>query len=121
MPDRSSPLFHITPNDVKLLVRPNEKGDDADPLIAAWEALINHFFAMAQIMRLCTEYEQINKSPFASYHQHALVSPDTLSLIPPDKRKISTILQSPYTVFSLLIKRHKQRQRNGATRFMHAV
>ena len=40
---------------------------------------------MAQIMRLCTEYEQINKSPFASYHQHALVSPDTLSLSLPDK------------------------------------
>ena len=66
MPDRSPPLFHITSNDVKLLVRPNEKGDDADQLIVAWEALINLFFAMAQIMRLCTEYEQINKSPFAS-------------------------------------------------------
>ena len=75
MPDRSSPLLHITPNDVKLLVRPNEKGDDADPLIAVWEALINLFFAMAQIMRLCTEYEQINKSPFASYHQHAIGVP----------------------------------------------
>ena len=39
--------------------------------MAAWEALIALFFAMAQIMRLCTEYEQINKSPFASYHQEA--------------------------------------------------
>ena len=38
-----------------------------------------------QIMRLCTEYEQINQSPFASYHQHALVSPDTLTLILPEK------------------------------------
>ena len=40
---------------------------------------------MTQIMRLCTEYEQINKSPFASYHQHALVSPDTLALSIPDQ------------------------------------
>ena len=40
---------------------------------------------MAQIMRLCADYEQIIKSPFASYHQHALVSPDTLSLSIPDK------------------------------------
>ena len=72
---------------MKLLVRPNEKGKDADQLIAAWEALINLFFAMTQIMRLCKEYEQMNKSPFASYHQHALVSPDTLSLIPPDRMR----------------------------------
>ena len=71
MPDRSDPLCHITPNDVKLLMRPNEKGEDADKLISAWEALINLFFAMAQIMRLCADYEQITKSPFASYHQHA--------------------------------------------------
>ena len=85
MPDRSPPLCHITPNDVKLLTRPNEKGEQADKLISAWETLINLFFAMAQIMRLCADYEQINKSPFASYHQHALVSPDTLSLSIPDK------------------------------------
>ena len=36
-------------------------------------------------MRLCTDYEQINKSPYASYHQHALVSPDTLALSIPDQ------------------------------------
>ena len=29
----------------------------------------------------------MNKSPFSSYHQHALVSPDTLSLIPPDRMR----------------------------------
>ena len=85
MPTRSSPLYYVTPNDVKLLMRPNERGPKADALMAAWEALIALFFAMAQIMRLCTEYEQINKSPYASYHQHALVSPDTLSLVLPDK------------------------------------
>ena len=89
MPDRSPPLCHITPSDVKasvkLLLRPNEKSENADKLISAWEALINLFFAMAQIMRLCADYEQIIKSPFASYHQHALVSPDTLSLSIPDK------------------------------------
>ena len=85
MPDRSTPLCYITPNDVKLLMRPNKKGEDADKLISAWEALINLFFAMALIMRLCADYEQVNKSPFASYHQHALVSPDTLSLSIPDR------------------------------------
>ena len=85
MSTRSSPMFYVTPSDVKLLMRPNEKSPNADALMAAWEALIALFFAMAQIMRLCTDYEQINKSPFASYHQHALVSPDTLSLIPPDR------------------------------------
>ena len=31
------------------------------------------------------DYEQINKSPYASYHQHALVSPDTLALSIPDQ------------------------------------
>ena len=36
-------------------------------------------------MRMCTEYERINKSPFASYHQHALVSPDTLMLTLPER------------------------------------
>ena len=36
-------------------------------------------------MRLCTDYEQINKSPYASDHQHALVSPDTLALSIPDQ------------------------------------
>ena len=62
MPDRAAPLCHITPNDVKLLMRPNEKGDNADKFVsAAWEALINLFFAMTQIMRLCIDYEQINK------------------------------------------------------------
>ena len=40
MPTRSSPLYHVTPNDVKLLMRPNEKGPKADALMAAWEALI---------------------------------------------------------------------------------
>ena len=85
MPDRAKPLCYITPNDVKLLRRPNEKGEHADKLISAWEALINLFFSMTQIMRLCTDYEQINKSPFASYHQHALVSPDTLALSLPDQ------------------------------------
>ena len=30
MPDRSPPLCHITPNDVKLLMRPNEKGENAN-------------------------------------------------------------------------------------------
>ena len=71
-----------SPNDVKLLMRPNENRKDADALMAAWEALISLFFAMAQIMRLCTEYEQINRSPFASHHQHALVSSDTLVIDP---------------------------------------
>ena len=85
MPDRGSPLCHITPNDVKLLRRPNEKGENADKFISAWEALINLFFAMTQIMRLCTDYERINVSPYASYHQHALVSPDTLALSIPDQ------------------------------------
>ena len=85
MPDRTPPLCHITPNDVKLLMRPNEKGENADKFISAWEALINLFFAMTQIMRLCTDYEQINKSPYASYHQHALASPDTLALSIPDQ------------------------------------
>ena len=85
MPTRSTPLFHIMPNDVKLLMRPNENHEDAEALTVAWEALIALFFAMAQIMRLCTEHEQINKSPYASYHQHALVSPDTLTLILPEK------------------------------------
>ena len=85
MPDRASPLCHITPNDVKLLRRPNEKGENADKYISAWEALINLFFAMTQFVRLCTDYEQINKSPYASYHQHALVSPDTLTLSIPDQ------------------------------------
>ena len=66
-------------------MRPNEKGENADKFISAWEALINLFFAMAQSMRLCTDYEQINKSPYASYHQHALVSPDTLALSIPDQ------------------------------------
>ena len=41
MPDRSSPLCHITPSDVKLLLRPSEKSENADKLISAWEALIN--------------------------------------------------------------------------------
>ena len=85
MPTRSLPLYYVTPSDVKLLMRPNENREDADALMAAWEALIALFFAIAQILRMCTEYEQINRSPFASYHQHALVSPDTLSLVLPDK------------------------------------
>ena len=38
-----------------------------------------------KFLRLCTEYEKMNKSPCASYHQHALVSPDTLSLVLPEK------------------------------------
>ena len=38
-------------------------------------------------MRLCTDYEPINKSPYASYHQHALVSPDTLTLSLPEQHQ----------------------------------
>ena len=95
---------------MKLLVRPNEKRDDADPLIAAWEALVNLFFAMAQIMRLCTEYEQINKSPFASYHQHALVSPDTLSLIPPDKMQDKEDKYNPPKPIHGLFATHQEAQ-----------
>ena len=53
-------------------------------------------------MRLCTEYEQINRSPFASYHQHALVSPDTLSLVLPDKlRNREDDYNSPMSVHGL--------------------
>ena len=110
MPDRSSPLCHITPNDVKLLMRPNEKGENADKLISAWEALINLFFAMAQIMRLCADYEQINKSPFASYHQHALVSPDTLSLSIPDKLQDKEDEHNPPKSIHGLFASHKEAQ-----------
>ena len=35
MPTRSTPLYHITPNDVKLLMRPNENREDAEALTAA--------------------------------------------------------------------------------------
>ena len=110
MPTRSSPLYHVTPSDVKLLMRPNEKGPKADALMAAWEALIALFFAMAQIMRLCTEYEQINKSPYASYHQHALVSPDTLSLVPPEKLQNKEDDHNPPITIHGLTSSHKEAQ-----------
>ena len=47
MPTRSLPLYYVTLNDVKLLMRPNENREDADVLMAAWEALVALFFAMA--------------------------------------------------------------------------
>ena len=56
-----------------------------DNQIEAWGALLALFFAMSQIMRTCMEYERINKSPFASFHQHALSIPDTLPLSLPEK------------------------------------
>ena len=65
---------------------------------------------MAQIMRLCTEYEQINKSPFASYHQHALVSPDTLSLILPDKLRKGEDDQNPSITLHGLTAGHQEAQ-----------
>ena len=110
MPTRSSPLYYVTPNDVKLLMRLNEKGPRADALMAAWEALIALFFAMAQIMRLCTEYEQISKSPYASYHQHALVSPDTLSLVLPDKLREREDDHNPPIALHGLTSSHQEAQ-----------
>ena len=91
-------------------MRPNEKGPQADAHMAAWEALIALFFAMAQIMRLCTEYEQINKSPLASYHQHALVSPDTLSLILPDKLREREDNHNPPIALHGLTSNHQEAQ-----------
>ena len=35
LPTRSTPLYHVTPNDVKLLMRPNENRDNAEALTAA--------------------------------------------------------------------------------------
>ena len=123
MPTRSTPLFHVTPNDVKLLMRPNETGENAEHLTAAWEALIALFFAMAQIMRLCTVYERINKSPFASYHQHALVSSDTLTLVLPEQLLVREDERNPpLTVHGLgTINRHKQSCQNGVNHFMPAI
>ena len=111
MPDRANPLCYITPNDVKLLRRPNEKGEHADKFISAWEALINLFFAMTQIMRLCTDYEQINKSPFASYHQHALVSPDTLALSLPDQFQEREDQHNPPQTIHGLFANHQEAQK----------
>ena len=91
-------------------MRPNETRNDSEALTAAWEALIALFSAIAQIMRLCTEYEQINKSPFASYHQHALVSPDTLTLILPDNLRTREDVQSPPMTLHGLWPNHKQAQ-----------
>ena len=110
MPTRSLPLYYVTPSDVTLLMRPNENGEDADALMAAWKALIALFFAIAQIMRMCTEYEQINRSPFASYHQHALVSPDTLSLVLPDKLRNREDDYNPSMTVHGLCSDHKQAQ-----------
>ena len=110
MPDRATPLCYITPNDVKLLRRPNEKGEHADKFISAWEALINLFFSMTQIMRLCTDYEQINKSPFASYHQHALVSPDTLALSLPDQLQEREDQHNPPKTIHGLFANHQEAQ-----------
>ena len=110
LPNRSLPLYYVTPNDVKLLLRPNENRENADALMAAWEALVALFFAVAQIMRLCTEHEQITKSPFASYHQHALVSPDTLSLILPDKSQTREDEYHPSMTVHGLWPDHKQAQ-----------
>ena len=81
MPTRESFLFHVTASDVELLIRPKE----GEVRIEAWEALIALFFAAPQTTRTCREYERNNKSPFASYHQHALVTPDTLILSLPEK------------------------------------
>ena len=113
MPDRAAPLCHITPNDVKLLVRPNEKGENADKFVSAWEALINLFFAMTQIMRLCTEYEQINKSAYASYHQRALVSPDTLALSIPDQLHEREDEYNPPKTIHGLFASHQEAQKNS--------
>ena len=110
MPTRSLPLYYVTPSDVKLLMRPNENREDADALMAAWEALVALFFAIAQITRLCTEHAQINGSPYASYHQHALVSPDTLSLILPDKLRNREDDYNPSMTAHGLCSDHKQAQ-----------
>ena len=79
-------------------------------LISAWEALINLFFAIAQIMTLCADYEQKNKSPFASYHQHALVSPDTLALSIPDKLQDKEDEHNPPKSIHGLFASHKEAQ-----------
>ena len=65
---------------------------------------------MAQIMRLCADYEQINRSPFASYHQHALVSPDTLSLSIPDKLQDMEDEHNPPKSIHGLFASHKEAQ-----------
>ena len=65
---------------------------------------------MAQIMRLCTEHEQIHRSPFASYHQHALVSPDTLSLVLPDKLQDREDDYNPPMTIHGLSSNHKEAQ-----------
>ena len=104
MPTRSLPLCYVTPNDVKLLMRPNENQEKAEAFMAAWEALIALFFAM----RLSTEHEPINRSPFASYHQHALVSPDALSLIPPENLRGREGDHNPSMTLHGLCLDHKQ-------------
>ena len=112
MPNRSSPLCYVTPSD--------ENRGNAEALMAAWEALIAlFFFAITQIIRLCTEHEQIDRSPFASYHQNALVSPDTLSLVLPDKFR-NIIHQWLCMDCALIIRRHKPLLKNGEAKFMLA-
>ena len=85
---------------------------------------INLFFAMAQIMRLCADHEQINKSPFASYHQHAPVSPDTLSLSIPDKLQDKEDEYNPPKSIHGLFPSHKEAQATAeqrAKRYMPVV
>ena len=61
-------------------------------------------------MRLCADYEQIIESPFASYHQHALVSPDTLSLSIPDKLQDKEDDYNPPKSIHGLFSKHKEAQ-----------
>ena len=61
-------------------------------------------------MRLCADYEQINRSPFASYHQHALVSPDTLSLSIPNKLQDKEDEYNPPKSIHGLFASHKEAQ-----------
>ena len=61
-------------------------------------------------MRLCTDYEQINKSPFASYHQHALVSPDTLALSIPDQLQEREDQYNPPKPIHGLFPNHREAQ-----------
>ena len=110
MPTRSKPLYHVTPKDVKLLMRPSDNHEQAEALTSAWEGLIALFFAIAQTMRLWTEHEQINTSPYASYHQHALVSPETLTLILPEKLQTREDDHNPPMTVHGLSPDHKQAQ-----------
>ena len=103
MPTRASPLFQVTPSDVKL-IRPEKEEDQ----IEAWEALIALFFAASQIMRTCQQHEQINRSPYASYHQHALVTPDTLVLNPPERTTPIELDVNPPTAIHGFVDSHEE-------------